>query len=81
MKNLLLTVLAFGQLSSSAFAEEALQKKEWTRIVASSKNQRIGFFAYTTPDCVGGEVEVRITRQPEHGTTQTSTTPGGARQD
>jgi hypothetical protein len=74
MKNLLLTVLAFGLLSSSAFAQEGLQKKQFTRVVASSKNQRIGFFAYTTPDCVGGEVEVRITKQPEHGTTQTTKT-------
>jgi hypothetical protein len=45
----------------------------FTRIVASSKNQRIGFFTSLYPDCVSnGEVEVRITKQPEHGTTQTA---------
>jgi hypothetical protein len=75
MKNLLLTVLAFGLLSSSAFAQEGLQKKQYTRVVASGKNQRIGFFTNLTPDCVSsGEVEVRVTKQPEHGTVETVAT-------
>jgi hypothetical protein len=75
MKNLLLTVLAFGLLSSSAFAQEGLEKKEFTRVVASSKNQRIGFFTYLNPDCASaGAIEVRITKQPEHGTAETTTT-------
>ena len=75
MKSLPLTVLAFGLLWSSAFAQEGLDKKQFTRTVASSKNQRIGFFTYLTPECVsGGEVlDVRITKQPEHGTAETTT--------
>src|SRR5262245_36996782 len=41
---------------------------------SASKNQRIGFFTYLTPDCdSGGEVEVRITKKPEHGTAETTT--------
>ena len=53
---------------------EGLRKDQATRVVASSKNQRIGFFTYLTPDCVsGGEVEVRITKKPEHGTAETAT--------
>jgi hypothetical protein len=51
MKNLLLTMLAFGLLSSSAFAQEeqreprpGLEKKRFTRVVASGTNQRIGFY-------------------------------------
>jgi hypothetical protein len=51
MKNLLLTVLAFGLLSSSAFTQEGLQKKQFTRVVASGTNERIGFFTWTNPDC------------------------------
>jgi hypothetical protein len=43
MKNRLLAVLAFGLLSSSAFAQEGLEKKQFTRVVASETNQRIGF--------------------------------------
>ena len=35
MKTLLLIILAFG-LSSSAFAEEALEIKQFTRVVAST---------------------------------------------
>jgi methyl coenzyme M reductase alpha subunit len=78
MKNLLLTVLAFGLLSSSAFAEEqprpGLDKKQFTRVVASGANQRIGFFYALNPDCTAsGNVNVRATKQPEHGTVEITT--------
>jgi hypothetical protein len=75
MKNLLLTVLAFGLLSSSAFAQEGLEKKQFTRVVASGTNQRIGFFTALNPDCTAsGNVNIRVTKQPEHGSTETTTT-------
>jgi hypothetical protein len=74
MKNLLLTVLAFGLLSSSAFAQEGLEKKQFTRVVASGTNQRIGFFYALNPDCTAsGNVNVRVTKQPEHGTVEIAT--------
>src|SRR5207249_3488325 len=74
MKNLLLTVLAFGLLSSSAFAQEGLEKKQFTRVVASGTNQRIGFFHALHPDCTAsGNVNIRVTKQPEHGSTETIT--------
>ena len=72
MKNLLLTVLAFGLLSSSAFAQEGLEKKQWTRVVASGTNGRIAFFTGLNPDCTAsGNVNIRVTKQPEHGTVDT----------
>jgi hypothetical protein len=75
MKNLLLTVLAFGLLSSSAFAQEGLDKKQFTRVVASGTNTRIGFFTWTNPDCTAiGNVNVRVTKQPEHGKVEITTT-------
>jgi len=77
MKNLLLTVLAFGLLSSSsAFAqEEGLQKKQYTRVVASEANTRIGFFTGLNPDCTAsGNVNIRVTKQPEHGSAETAST-------
>jgi hypothetical protein len=68
MKNLLLTVLAFGLLSSSAFAEEGLGKKQFSRVVASETNQRIGFFYAVNPDCTAsGNVNVRMTKKTRHG--------------
>jgi hypothetical protein len=75
MKTLLLIILAFG-LSSSAFAQqEGLQKKQYTRVVASGKNRQIGFFTSLNPECTSnGDVELRITKQPEHGTVETTTT-------
>jgi hypothetical protein len=75
MKNLLLTVLAFGLLSSSAFGQEGLEKKQFSRVVASGANQRIGFFYALHPDCsASGNVNIRFTKQPEHGSTETTTT-------
>jgi hypothetical protein len=74
MKNLLLTVLAFGLLSSSAFGEEqspqgGLVKKQYNRVVASGTKQQIGFFGSLNPDCtVMGNVTVRVTKKPDHGT-------------
>jgi hypothetical protein len=70
METLLRIILAFG-LSSSAFAQEGLEKKQWTRVVASGTNTRIGFFYWLNPDCSsGGNVNVRVTKQPEHGSTE-----------
>src|SRR6516165_8211648 len=80
MSKFLLTVCAFGLLLSSAFAEEkspeqyreesnpiGLQKMDWTRIVASGTNQRIGFFYAVNPDCsASGDINIRVTKQ--HGT-------------
>ena len=74
MKTLLLTVLACG-LSSSAFAQEGLETKQLTRVVPSGTNQRIGFFHAVHPDCTAsGNVDIRVTKQPEHGTVETTTT-------
>jgi hypothetical protein len=81
MKNLLLTMLAFGLLSSSAFAQEeqreprpGLEKKRFTRVVASGTNQRIGFYHALNPDCsASGNVGIRVTKQPEHGSAETIT--------
>jgi hypothetical protein len=74
--------LAFGLLSSSAFAEEqsrqeGLEKKRFTRVIASGTNQRIGFYFALNPDCTAsGNVNIRVTKQPEHGSTDTTTATG-----
>jgi hypothetical protein len=84
MSKFLLTVCAFGLLLSFAFAEEkspeqqreesnqtGLQKMNWTRVVASGTNQRIGFFYAVNPDCsASGDINIRVTKQPEHGTVE-----------
>jgi hypothetical protein len=74
MKTLLLIILAFG-LSSSAFAQEGLEKKQFTRVVPSGKNQRIGFYTHLNPDCTtSGATDIRITKQPEHGSVEITPT-------
>jgi hypothetical protein len=87
MSKFLLTVCACGLLLSPAFAEEkspeqqhreesnqiGLQKMDWTRVVASGTNQRIGFFYAVNPDCsASGDINIRVTKQPEHGTVETA---------
>jgi hypothetical protein len=75
----LLAVCAFGLVLSSAFAQEKspeqmLEKQQLTRVVASGTNQRIGFFYAVNPDCsASGDVNIRVTKQPEHGTIETTT--------
>jgi hypothetical protein len=49
MNKFLLTVCAFGLLSSSSFAQEKspeqmLKKQQIARVVTSGTNKRIGFF-------------------------------------
>jgi hypothetical protein len=86
MKNLLFTVLTFGLISSSAFAEEktperlqeekaniqsqqGLEKWTFARVIGSGKKVQIGFFTSLNPDCTSkGDTDIRITKQPEHGT-------------
>jgi hypothetical protein len=86
MSRFLLTVCAFGLLLSFAFAEEKSpeqhreesnqifgQKMELTRVVASGTNQRIYFFYAVHPDCsASGDINIRVTKQPEHGTVETA---------
>src|SRR5215469_15021772 len=80
MKGLLLTVSALALLLPCAFAEEqpkqeGLVKKQFTRVVASGAKQRIGFFHAVHPDCtVSGDITLRVTKQPEHGTVETAAT-------
>src|SRR5262249_22455799 len=48
-------------------------KMNWARVVASGTNQRIGFFYAVNPDCsANGDINIRVTKQPEHGTVETA---------
>src|SRR5262249_20871658 len=87
MTKFLLTVCAFGLLLLSAFAEErspeqhreesnqiGLQKLNWTRVVASGANQRIGFFYAVNPDCSasGNQYPCYQTTRARHGRNRSS---------
>jgi len=57
--------------SNQILNREGIQKFDITRFVASGKSQRIGFFYAVHPDCTAsGDVDIRVTKQPEHGTTE-----------
>jgi hypothetical protein len=65
----------YREESNQLFGAEGLQKMNWTRFVASGTNQRIGFFYAVNPDCsASGDINIRITKQPEHGTVETAAT-------
>jgi hypothetical protein len=89
MSKFLLTVCAFGLLSSSAFAQEkspeqyreeqshifgveGQQSQTFNKFVASGAKERMNFYVALNPDCTAtGDVNVRVTKQPEHGTVET----------
>jgi hypothetical protein len=54
---------------------EGVQKYQFTRIVPSGTNQRIEFITALNPDCTSsGDVNVRVTTQPEHGKVEITST-------
>ena len=54
---------------------EGLESETFSRVVASGTKQQIGFFTSLNPDCSAmGDVNVRVTKQPEHGTVETVAT-------
>jgi hypothetical protein len=54
---------------------EGLRKDNATRIIPSGTNQRIIFVTWLNPDCTSaGNINVRITNQPEHGKVETMAT-------
>src|SRR5262245_59072256 len=53
------------------FGIEGQKNQSFTRFVASGAKQRIGFYVALNPDCTAqGDVDIRVTKQPEHGTTE-----------
>jgi hypothetical protein len=63
----------YREESGQIFGIEGVQKIELNRIIASGTKQRIGFFYALNPDCsASGDVNIRVTKQPEHGTAETS---------
>jgi hypothetical protein len=56
------------------FGIEGMETQTFNRIVASGAKQKIGFYVSLNPDCSAtGDVNVRVTKQPEHGTVETVT--------
>jgi hypothetical protein len=54
------------------FGVEGQESQTFTRVIDSGAKQRIGFYASLNPDCTAtGDVTVRVTKQPEHGTVET----------
>jgi hypothetical protein len=57
---------------SRIFGVEGQESQAFTRVIASGGKQRIGFYVSLNPDCTAnGDVTVRVTKQPEHGTLET----------
>ena len=61
---------------SRIFGIEGLESQTLTRLVfASGAKHRIGFYVDLNPDCSAvGDINVRVTKQPEHGTLETVAT-------
>ncbi len=51
-----------------------MNTSRYTRVVVSGKSQRLAFLTSLNPDCTSaGDVDVRVTKEPEHGKVDTST--------
>jgi len=60
---------------SHIFGIEGVESQTFTRVVASGAKHRLGFYTALHPDCsTAGDVNVRVTKQPEHGTVETTAT-------
>src|SRR5258707_6320331 len=80
---LLLSSAAFAQEKSPEqlreershiFGIDGLQTETFTRFIAAGAKQRMHFYADINPDCSAvGDINVRVTKQPEHGTVETTT--------
>ena len=56
---------------SRIFGIEGQDNQTYNRVVASGTKQQIGFYVSLNPDCTAsGDVNVRVTKQPEHGTVE-----------
>jgi hypothetical protein len=65
----------YREEQSHIFGIEGQESQTFTRVVASGAKQRIGFFVSLNPDCSAtGDINVRITKQPEHGTVESVAT-------
>ena len=63
----------YREEQSHIFGIEGLQTQTFTRFVAAGTKQRMGFYADINPDCSAvGDINVRVTKQPEHGTVETT---------
>jgi hypothetical protein len=59
--------------SNRIWGAEGLQRLQFARTVPSGANQRIEFITALSPDCTSsGDVDVRVTKQPEHGKLDTT---------
>jgi len=60
---------------SHIFGIDGLQTQTFSRFVGSGARQRMGFYVQINPDCSAvGDINVRVTKQPEHGTVETAAT-------
>jgi hypothetical protein len=60
--------------SARIWGAEGLQRLQFARTVPSGTNQRIEFVTALNPDCTSsGDINVRVTKQPEHGKLETTT--------
>jgi hypothetical protein len=57
------------------FGIEGQDNQTYNRVVASGTKQQINFYVSLNPNCTAsGDINVRVTKQPEHGSTETVST-------
>src|SRR5215831_20506191 len=65
----------YREEQSHIFGIEGVESHTFSRVIASGAKQQIGFYVSLNPDCSAtGDINVRVTKQPEHGTVETVAT-------
>jgi hypothetical protein len=55
------------------WSHDGIRQEKYTKVVLAGTKQRIGFFHFLNPDCsVRNDVNIRVTKEPEHGTIDTA---------
>jgi hypothetical protein len=67
----------YREEQSHIFGIEGLEAQNVQRVVASGTKHRIGFYVALDPDCSAtGDINIRVTKQPDHGMVETVATTG-----
>src|SRR5262249_10915137 len=65
------TAEQYREERSHIFGIDGLESQTYARVVASGAKLRLGPYVSLNPDCSAtGDVTVRVTKQPEHGTVE-----------
>jgi hypothetical protein len=63
------------EIENTMWTHDGIHQEKYTKVVLAGTKQRIGFFHFLNPDCSArSDINIRVTKEPEHGTIDTAPT-------